>query len=277
MQFNFEENMNETVDAIIQIFASYGLDVLGAVAILLIGLFVAKWAHRATNRALSKVSRFDQTLRGFFASLVKYVVIIFTVLAVLNQFGVQTASLIALLGAAGLAIGLALQGTLSNVAAGVMLLIFRPYKVGDFVEVGGQSGTVHELSLFVTELNTGDNVRIIVPNSQIWGNAIRNVSFNATRRVDLLIGIAYEDDIGKAVSAIQAVIDADSRIRKDPASLIAVSELADSSVNLVVRAWCEAKDYWPVRFDLTRSIKERLDAENISIPYPQRQIHMTSA
>ncbi len=277
MQFDFQENLNETIDALIQISASYGLDILGAIAILVIGLFVAKWAHGATTRALGKVSRFDQTLRRFFASLVKYVVIIFTVLAVLNQFGVQTASLIALLGAAGLAIGLALQGTLSNVAAGVMLLIFRPYKVGDFVEVGGQSGTVHELSLFVTELNTGDNVRIIVPNSQIWGNAIRNVSFNATRRVDLLIGIAYEDDIGKAVSSIQALIDADARIRKDPASLIAVSELADSSVNLVVRAWCEAGDYWPIRFDLMRNIKERFDAENISIPYPQRQVHMANA
>lgn len=277
MQFNVQENFNETLDAFIQIFASYGLDVLGAIAILLVGLFVAKWARRATLRALGKVNRLDQTLRRFFASLVKYVVIIFTILAVLNQFGVQTASLIALIGAAGLAIGLALQGTLSNVAAGVMLLIFRPFKVGDFVEAGGQSGTVHELSLFVTELNTPDNARIIVPNSQIWGNAIKNVSFNATRRVDLLIGISYEDEIGKAVAAIQAVIDAEPRIRTEPASLIAVSELADSSVNLVVRAWCETADYWSVRFGLIRSIKERLDAENISIPYPQRQIHMTNA
>ncbi len=277
MQFNLQDNMNETVDAVIQIFASYGLDVLGAVAILIVGLLVAKWARHATDSALGKVSRLDQTLRRFFASLVKYVVVIFTVLAVLNQFGVQTASLIALLGAAGLAIGLALQGTLSNVAAGVMLLIFRPYKVGDFVDVGGQSGTVFELSLFVTELNTGDNVRIFVPNSQIWGNAIKNVSFNATRRVDLLIGIAYEDEIGKAVSAIQAVINADARIQTEPAPLIAVSELADSSVNLVVRAWCESGNYWAVRFELIRNIKERFDAENISIPYPQRQIHMTSA
>ena len=276
MQFNLEENFNETVDAFIQIFASYGLDVLGAIAILIVGLFVAKWARRATLRALGNVNRLDQTLRRFFASLVKYVVIIFTILAVLNQFGVQTASLIALIGAAGLAIGLALQGTLSNVAAGVMLLIFRPFKVGDFIEAGGQSGTVHELSLFLTELNTGDNARITVPNSQIWGNAIKNVSFNATRRVDLLIGIAYEDDIGKAVATIQSVIDEEPRIRKEPASLIAVSELADSSVNLVIRVWCETADYWSVRFGLIRSIKERLDAENISIPYPQRQIHMTN-
>ena len=276
MDFNVQENFNETVDTFIQIFASYGLDVFGAIAILIAGLFVAKWAHRAPFRALGRVNRFDQTLRGFFAKLVKYAVIIFTLLAVLNQFGVQTASLIALLGAAGLAIGLALQGTLSNVAAGVMLLIFRPYKFGDFVEVGGQSGKVHELSLFVTELNTGDNIRIFVPNSQIWGNAIKNVNFNDTRRVDLLIGISYEDDIGRAVAAIQAVIDAEPRIRTEPESLIAVSELADSSVNLVVRAWCETVDYWSVRFGLIRSIKERLDAENITIPYPQRQIHMSN-
>lgn len=272
-----QDQLNETVDNIVQTVATYGLDVLGAIGILIVGLMVAGWAQRATRRALERIENFDRTLRGFFASVVRYLVVIVTVLAVLNRFGVQTTSLIAVLGAAGLAIGLALQGTLSNVAAGVMLLIFRPFKVGDFIEAGGQAGTVHELSLFVTELNTGDNIRIIVPNSQIWGNAIKNVSFNATRRVELVIGIAYEDDIGKAIGAIQAVLDGDDRVHNEPSSLIAVSELADSSVNLVVRAWCAAADYGSLRFDLTRNIKERLDRENISIPYPQRRIHMAQA
>jgi small conductance mechanosensitive channel len=240
-------------------------------------LIVAGWAQRTTRRALSKVDRLDETLRGFFASIVKYVIIIFVVLAVLNQFGVQTASLIALLGAAGLAIGLAMQGTLTNIAAGVMLLIFRPFKIGDYIDAGGQAGTVRELGLFMTELNTPDNVRITLPNSAIWGQAIKNFSHNATRRVDLVIGIAYDDDINKAIASINDVITGDDRSHKEPAPMIAVTELADSSVNLVVRVWCDAGNYWPLKFDLTKAIKERLDADGITIPFPQRDVHMAKA
>ncbi len=269
-----EQTVTETVDAIIEVVATYGLDVVGAVVILIIGLMFAGWAHRASLKGFSKIDKLDPMLRGFFASIIKYFIIIVVILAVLNQFGVQTTSLIAVLGAAGLAIGLALQGTLSNVAAGVMLLIFRPFKVGDFIDAGGESGTVHALTLFVTELNTPDNVRIIVPNSQIWGSAVKNFSFNATRRVDIVVGIAYEDDINKAMESVHAVIKADDRAHESPDPMVAVTELADSSVNLVIRVWCDAGNYWPLKFDLTKAVKERLDADSISIPYPQRQIHM---
>lgn len=269
-----EESVTETVDAIIDVVATYGLDVVGAIAILIIGLMFAGWAHRTSLKAFSKIERLDPMLRGFFASIVKYFVIIVVVLAVLNQFGVQTTSLIAVLGAAGLAIGLALQGTLSNVAAGVMLLIFRPFKVGDFIDAAGQAGTVHSLTLFVTEMNTGDNVHIIIPNSQIWGSAVKNFSHNATRRVDLVVGIGYGDNIDKAMDAVHAVIKADDRSHETPAPLVAVTELGDSSVNLVIRVWCDAGNYWPLKFDLTKAIKERLDGESISIPYPQHDVHM---
>ncbi len=272
-----EERIKEAYNAIAETVATYGLDVLGAIIILVLGIIAAGWAQRATRRALSKISLLDETLRVFFANIVKYVIIIFVILAVLNQFGVQTASLIALLGAAGLAIGLAMQGTLSNVAAGVMLLIFRPFKVGDFIDAGGQAGTVRELGLFLTEMNTPDNVRICVPNGSIWGSAIKNFSFNATRRVDLVVGIAYGDDINKAMASISAVINGDERSHKEPAPLIAVTELADSSVNLVIRVWCDAGNYWPLKFDLTKAIKERLDADGITIPFPQREVHMAKA
>lgn len=268
------EKLTEAYDSIVETIATYGLDVLGAILILIIGMMFAGWAQRTTQKTLGKFDRLDETLRVFFASIVKYLIIILVILAVLNQFGVQTTSLIALLGAAGLAIGLALQGTLSNVAAGVMLLIFRPFKVGDYIDAGGQAGTVRELGLFTTQMNTPDNVRIIVPNSGIWGSAIKNFSFNSTRRVDLVIGIAYEDDINKAMASINAVIGADERAHGEPAPLIAVTELADSSVNLVVRVWCDAGNYWPLKFDLTKGIKERLDADGITIPFPQRDVHL---
>jgi len=272
-----EDRITEAYGAIVEHVATYGLDVLGAVTILVVGMMFAGWAQRATRRGLSRLSRLDETLRVFFASIVKYTIIIFVILAVLNQFGVQTTSLIAVLGAAGLAIGLAVQGTLSNVAAGVMLLIFRPFKVGDFIDAGGQAGTVRELGLFLTEMNTPDNVRISVPNASIWGAAIKNYSFNATRRVDLVVGIAYGDDINKAIASINTVITGDERSHTEPAPLIAVSELADSSVNLVIRVWCDSGDYWPLKFGLTKAIKERLDSDGITIPFPQREVHMAKA
>jgi small conductance mechanosensitive channel len=272
-----EQQATEILDAVMAALATYGLDVLGAIVILVVGMTVAGWAQRAMLSALARVRSLDTMLRSFFANIVKYVIIIVVVLAVLNRFGVQTASLIALIGAAGLAIGLAMQGTLSNVAAGVMLLIFRPFRIGHYIEAGGQAGTVHDLGLFLTELNTPDNVRISVPNASIWGSAIKNYSFNPTRRVDLVIGIAYDDDIDKAFAAIAEVIAADARGHRAPEPAIAVGELADSSVNLVVRVWCDAGNYWPLKFALTKAIKERLDADGITIPFPQRQIHMAKA
>jgi len=272
-----EESQSHAYEQTVSLITTYGLQVIGAVVILIVGWMVAGWARGLTERALSKSDKVDVTLRQFFASLVRYAILIFTVVAVLDRFGVETTSLIAVVGAAGLAIGLALQGTLSNVAAGVMLLLFRPFKIGDYVEGAGQAGSVKSITLFVTELATPDNVQIIVPNSQLWGAAIKNYSFHETRRVDLLMGIAYEDKIDDAIATINKVIAADSRAHKDPAPMIAVAELADSSVNLTVRVWCDSADYWPLKFDLTKALKEHFDTDGISIPYPQQVVHMHQA
>ncbi len=272
--------MNENLDAVTQelitIVATYGLNVVAAFAILIAGLIASGWARKATVRALSRVDRFDDTLTTFFASIVRYLVIAITVMAVLSQFGIETTSLVAVLGAAGLAVGLALQGTLSSVAAGVMLLIFRPFKVGDYVEVAGQAGTVDALTLFVTELNTPDNVHIIIPNAEVWGTAVVNYSYNSTRRVDLVMGIDYGDDIDKAMTALNEEIAKDNRIHQSPEPFVAVTELADSSVNLVIRVWCDSGNYWGVKFDLTKAFKQRFDAEGISIPFPQTVIHQAA-
>lgn len=223
-----------------------------------------------------KSTKIDDTLGAFFSSLARYVVIIFTILAVLDRFGVETASLIAILGAASLAIGLALQGTLSNVAAGVMLLIFRPFKIGQFVDAAGHAGSVKHIGLFVTEMATGDNVQIIIPNSQIWGSSIKNFSSNENRRVDLVIGIGYDDDIDKAIAEIGSVCDADDRVLKDPATSIFVGELGASSVDIVVRAWTASGNYWPLKAALTKEIKHRFDDKEISFPYPQQDVHIVS-
>ena len=269
-----EQSVNETADQVIATVTEYGLDIVGAVAILIVGWIASKWVHRAVTKALGKSEKVAPMLGSFFASLAKYLVLIFTGLMVLSQFGVQTASLIAVMGAAGLAIGLALQGTLSNVAAGVMILIFRPFKIGDYVEAGGQAGTIQAVTLFITEMVTPDNVQIIVPNSQIFGSSVVNYSFHDTRRVDLALGISYEDNIEMAVEAINQTIAADARVLKDPEPMVAVSELADSSVNFVIRVWCNASDYWALKFDMTRALKEKMDSEGISIPYPQQTVHM---
>lgn len=273
---DIESSLARIVDELATLVAAYGLDVLGGIAILIVGWILSGWAGRATERALGKVAVVDATLRRFFASLVKYVALTFTVLAVLAQFGVQTAGLIAIFGAAGLAVGLALQGTLSNVAAGVMLLIFRPFKVGQYVEAGGHAGTVRSLGLFVTHMTTPDNVQIIIPNGKIWGASVVNYSANPTRRLDFLIGIAYEADIDQAISVIRTVIDGDDRCHADPEPMVVVGELADSAVKLVIRIWCDSGDYWPLKFDLTKRFKEALDAVAISIPYPQRTVHMVA-
>ena len=264
-------------ETVVELITTYGLSVVGAVVILIVGFMAAGWVKSAVSKALSKIEKVDETLRAFFASLAYYAVVVFTVVAVLAQFGIETTSFIAVLGAAGLAIGLALQGTLSNVAAGVMLLLFRPFKIGDYIEGGGLAGTVKSITLFVTELATPDNVQIIAPNSQLWGSAIKNYSFHATRRVDLVIGIAYEDDIDRALAACIDEVQKDSRALADPAPMAAVTDLGDSSVNFTVRIWCNAADYWGLKFDMTKNLKNRMDAENISIPYPQRMVHSVSA
>lgn len=272
-----EEKTQQAADSVINIVTAYGLDVLGAIVILVIGWIIAKWSTGAVRKALNKTGKVDETLCVFFGSFARYIVLAVTVMAVLSQFGIQTASLIAVFGAAGLAIGLALQGTLSNLAAGVMILLFRPFKIGDFVEAGGVAGTVKAINLFVTELATPDNVQILAPNGQVWGSAVRNYSHHSTRRVDLAVGIAYEDDIEVALKVLLDTVNADSRVHADPAAAAMVMELADSSVNFAVRVWCDASDYWDVKFDLTKALKLQLDAANISIPYPQRTVHLVQS
>jgi len=266
--FDFEAVAAAATQAI----SAWGLRVLGALAVLIGGWIVAKAVRGSVRRSLS--NRIDATLVPFIANLIYYLLLTFVVLAVLSLFGIQTTSFIAVLGAAGLAVGLSLQGTLSNFAAGVMLLIFRPFKVGDFVEAGGVSGSVQEIGVFASVLHSPDNVRIIVPNSAIYGSTIKNYAANDTRRNDLVIGVSYDDDLGKAVATINEVLAADARVLKDPAPVVAVAELGDSSVNLVVRPWCNKDDYWALRFDLTRTLKERLEAAGCSIPYPQRDVHL---
>lgn len=247
-----------------------------AVTAILI-FFVGKWIVSLVTKGLLKAMQtgeVDTTLRRFIANLARMVLMLFVIIAAIHQLGVQTASLVALIGAAGLAVGLALQGSLSNFAAGVLIVLFRPYKVGDWIEGGGVSGSVVEVQILTTVLKTGDNKRVIIPNSQIMGTTITNYSANDTRRVDLVVGVSYSDDLDKVRKELQDLVDADDRILKDPAVTIAVSELADSSVNFVLRPWVNTADYWAVYFDLTERVKKRFDEVGISIPFPQRDVHV---
>lgn len=252
---------------------TYGLRVIGAILILILGRLAAGLLRSITLRGFRRAN-VDETLALFFGRLVFVAVIVFAVVAALAKFGVETASFVVVLGAAGFAVGFALQGSLSNFAAGVMLIGFRPFKVGDFVDVAGVAGTVKEIELFTTTLATPDNVKIIIGNGAIFGNTIKNYSAYDTRRCDLAVGIGYSSDIEKAISVMESLIKADSRVLTDPAHQLAVSELADSSVNLVVRMWCTKENYWPLKFDMTRAVKEAFDAEGIEIPFPQRTVHM---
>jgi len=265
--------MQEAMETAMELVSAWGISVIGAIALLIVGRMVAGWVRSSMTKALTRANT-DASLIPFFASMVYYVVLGFVLIAVLSLFGIETTSLIAVFGAAGLAVGLALQGTLSNFAAGVMLLIFRPIRVGDFVEVAGQAGTVAEISIFNTIMNTGDNVRITIPNAQVYGDTVKNYSFNDTRRIDLVMGIGYGDNIGTAISIIERVITGDERTLRDPAPTVAVAELADSSVNLVVRPWCKKEDYWGLRWDLTRKLKEELEAGGCNIPFPQHDVHV---
>lgn len=267
-----QRDIQEYSDLIYQAATDYGLPLLAAILILIVGFWVAGLAQRTLTKTLDRTGKIDPTITLFAGSMAKYLVIILTVMAVLDQFGIETTSLVALIGAAGLAVGLALQGTLTNVAAGVMLLFFRPFKVGQYVEAGGVAGTVNSISLFTTHLDTGDNVHIIVPNGDIWGASIKNFSHNETRRVELNIGIDYGDDIDKAMAVVSKVLTGDERTQEDPAPLIVVGGLGDSSVDLLIRFWCAAGDFSALRWDMTKAIKEAFDKEGISIPYPHRVI-----
>jgi len=252
---------------------TWGLKVIGAVVLLIIGRMIAGIIRKITRRALEN-AEVDPTLVPFLSKLAYYFVLIVVVIAVLGVFGVQTASLVAVLGAAGLAVGLALQGTLSNFAAGVMLLFFRPFKLGDFIDAGGTTGSVEEIGVFATTLKSPDNVKIVVPNSQVYGQTIKNFNGFDTRRVDMEIGISYDDDIPKAMEVIRGIVAADPRVLPEPEPVIAVSNLGDSSVDIVVRPWCAGSDYWALRWDLNQRIKEGLEAAGCSIPYPQTDVHL---
>ena len=268
------DQLNSLSQDLTPFFVRYGLELIGAVAILIVGLIAAKWLGRRVEKYMSKSERFDDTITPLFAKSVRIIVIAATVLAVLNKFGVETASLIAVLGTIGLAIGLALQGTLSNIASGIMLLVLRPFNVGDAVDIGSTSGVVDEIGLFVTEMHTFDNVAITMPNSRVWGNEIKNYSRNDKRRVDLEFGIAYDDDMDKAMRIVNEVLSSDERVLAEPEPLVAISNLGDNSVSVRVRPWTETANVWPLRYDLTKRIKERFDEEEISFPFPQRDVHL---
>lgn len=239
-----------------------------ALIFLIVGWIVAGALGRLVKRSVMRNERIDDTLGGFFASLVKWLVLAAVVIAVLQIFGFEATSLIAVLGAATLAIGMALQGTLSDIAAGVLLIVFRPYKLGQYVDIGGTAGTVKDLNLFTTELATPDNVQITMPNGKAWGSIITNYSAHPTRRLDLGFGIDYGDDADKAMSLIIGIAAADERVHDDPAPWVRVVNLGESSVDLGVRLWCDAGDYWELKFDMTKRVKEAFDKNGISIPYP---------
>lgn len=247
---------------------SFGIDAIGALVILIIGWIAAGMLKRLTHKLLTRKDDADLMLASFLSRFVYYAVLAMVLIAVLGAFGIQTTSFAAMLGAAGLAIGLALQGTLSHVASGLMILAFRPFRIGHFVQTGGEEGTVKDITLFTTELTTVDNKKVIIPNGHVWDNTITNFSANGTRRLDLIFGISYDDDIDKAISVIEQEIAKDARIHADPAPLVAVDSLGDFSVNLTTRVWLASGDYFKVKCDLTKAVKEAFDRENVSIPYP---------
>lgn len=255
--------------------AVWGLKVIAAIAIFIVGRWIAQLVRKGVRRGMEK-GGIDPIITGFTASIAYIALLVFVVVAALGQLGIQTTSFIAIVGAAGLAIGLALQGSLANFAAGFLMIIFRPFKVGDFIEGAGVAGKVEAIQIFTTTLLTGDNKTIIVPNAKLSGDNIVNYSTQSTRRVDMTVGVSYDADLSIVKTVLNDIISKDSRILSDPPPQVAVAELADSSVNFVVRVWANTADYWGVKFDLTETIKNRFDAEGIGIPFPQREVHIVS-
>ncbi|MEP2979626.1 MAG: mechanosensitive ion channel domain-containing protein [Lentilitoribacter sp.] len=251
-------------------FGPFVLNVVKAILFLIIGYLVAQMFKRIVRRQIERNSRLDPTISNFVASIIYWVIIAAVLIVVLQLFGFQATSLVAILGASTLAIGLALQGTLSDVASGVLLIAFRPYKIGQFVDIDGTSGTVKEVTLFTTELVTPDNVQIIMPNSKAWGAVIMNFSTHDTRRVDLIFGIDYSDNSDDAMAVIQNIVDKDDRVLKSPEAWMKVTNLGDSSVDITLRIWVASSDYWDVKFDTTKAVKEAFDQNGISIPYPHQ-------
>ncbi len=267
------ENVNEQL---INFATTYGLKIVGAILILLAGRIAAGIARNIVRRLLNKADT-DKSIVSFVASFIYTIIIVFTIVAALAKFGIETASFIAILGAAGFAVGFALQGSLANFAAGILILVLRPYKAGDYIEGGGVAGSVKEVKLFTTVLATPDNIKIMVPNGKIFGDVIKNITAYDTRRLDIVVGISYGSSIQKAQDVFLNLIKSDERILSDPEPQVLVSELADSSVNVTGRFWLKKENYWPVKFDLTRRVKEAYDENGIEIPFPQRVVHMASS
>jgi small conductance mechanosensitive channel len=267
--------MELQIETIYGFISMYALKFFFALIIFFIGKFAAKYAVKAVQGLMRK-SKVDETLIIFAGNILYALVLTFVIIAALSQLGINTTSLAAVIAAAGLAIGLALQGSLSNLAAGVMIILFRPFKNGDYVEAANTSGTIEEISIFTTKMRTPDNKEVIVPNGTIIANNIINYSAKPTRRVDLMFGVGYGDDLRKVKEILTRIVEADDRILKEPAPMIAVHELADNSVNLICRPWVATADYWAVYWDLMEKVKITFDEEGISIPFPQRDMHIVS-
>jgi small conductance mechanosensitive channel len=268
-----EKYVERYSDMIIAWVSSYALKIVAAIAIFIIGRWIAGRISDLLSRVLQK-SNVDVTLVGFLSNILYYTLLVVVLIAAAGQLGINTTSFLTIVGTVGLAVGLALKDSLSNFAAGVMLILFRPFRVGDLIEVGGVAGTVESITIFTTILNTTDNQKLIIPNGSITTGVIKNITANSTRRVDLVIGIGYKDDISKARKIMTDIMDADNRVLKNPALAIAVLELGDSSVKFAVRPWVKTEDYWDVYFDLTEKIKVMFDQEGITIPFQQRDIHV---
>jgi len=263
----------EIINSITQIAADFGLRLLYAVLIIFVGRWVVKLLLKIIKSALEKTT-VEETVRIFVANLLNTLLMVIIFIAAINQLGIETTSIIAMLGAAGLAIGLALQGSLANFAAGILIVIFRPYKVGDYIEAGSAAGTVLDIQIFSTVLKTPDNKVVVVPNGTIMDSSIINYTGQETRRVDIIASCGYEDDIDKVKDILQDILNQDERILKEPEPRIAVSELADNSINFIVRPWVKSSDVLSVKYSILEQIKKRFDAEGISIPYPQRDVHI---
>lgn len=266
------QQLTTLMDQVTLLLTAYGLNVLGAIALLVVGFVVAGFVRRLVRRGLTRAGWIDGTVKPLLVSTAYYGVLTITLVAVLNRFGIQTASIVAVLGASMVAIGLALQGTLSQIAAGLMLLVLRPFQVGDYIDAGGAGGTVTEIGLFRTELSTADNVYVSVPNSDIFSGRITNYSRLDRRRLDLAVGVGYASDLERVFAVMRGLADGDARVLRDPAPQVMVTELGDSAVTVQLRIWTMSADFWAVRWDLTRALKETLDANGIEIPFPQRVV-----
>ena len=268
-----ENLITENADLITKYVIPWVIKIVASVLIYVIGRWVAKLVVKSVVKIMEK-SNVDESLRKFAGNIIGAVLTVFILIAAIEQLGVDTTSIMAIFAAAGLAVGLALKDSLSNFSAGVMLIVFKPFKLGDLVTAGGSTGVVEGIQIFNTIMRTGDNQEIIIPNGHIYGASIINMSKRDTRRIDLVIGIGYEDNIGKAKQIIEDIISKNSLILTDPAPTIMVLELGESSIDLAVRPWVNTGDYWPVRAELLQTIKETFDEQGISIPYPQRDVHM---